>query len=764
LATLPRIGRARGRSATADRWLLLGLALLLIGPGIGVRDPAGVDEERFAGIALEMLQSGEWLIPHRAGEVYSDKPPLFFWLVALGTWLTGSVALALRLPALTAALASVALVHDLGTRLWHRRVGLTAGLLLLATWQWVSVLRAGQIDGLLVLWTTLGLYGLVRHLVAGPSWGWYAVAGAAIGLGIVTKGVGFLPLFLFVPYAVGLRRQARWLSHPARPARRWWLGPLCLIAATLVWLGPLLGRVAGSSDPALAAYLRDLFVRQTGERLVAAWQHREPFWYFTVEVIPLYWLPIVALLPWLVPAWRRKLARGDGRLLLLLGWIALVVLFFSLSTGKRKVYIAPAVPALALAAAPLVPWLVHRLVRIPGRRRLVRLAVVVYFAGLLTYVLGDWLHDAGAESRRTLMARVAGRIGPDAELGLVGWRDGHWLYARNPLVHFGYRETVAEVPRAAAWLREGRNRWLLGPASRLAPCFVLGRAVPIGRDKDDLFLVHADQVSGDCGTPTPGPRYHFRWRTPYGSPHLREVGAEQQVLPHRHAGEEAAPLEHVGQAPAEQPVRRHLRDRRAVEDHAAGRRPDEARHRVEERALPRAVGAEEARHLAPPDLEPHVAQREVAAVPDLERLNGEHRRLPRRCRPPAGRLRRRLDRRCGYVQFVGEARGRRGAALGIPSGSFLGLIERFVEVLKPASHGGPRQESGGGLPPRTPCPPGPRRGGRAVDGSPLTTRPRHPRRLRNRGSRSAPRQGRRVLQVEAGAPRPAIAWGPWSRG
>jgi 4-amino-4-deoxy-L-arabinose transferase-like glycosyltransferase len=515
IATLPRLGRASGRSATRDRWLLLGLALLLIGPGIGLREPSGVDEERFTGIALEMLQDGDWLIPHRAGEVYSDKPPLFFWLVALGTWLTGSAALALRLPALVTALVSVALVRDLGARLWHRRVGLAAGLLLLATWQWVTVLRDGQIDGLLVLWTTLGLYGLVRHLALGPCRAWYAVAWAAMGLGIVTKGVGFLPLLLFVPYAVGLRRGARWLVAPVGAARGWWLGPLCLFVATLVWLGPLLGRVAGSSDPSLAAYLRDLFLRQTGERLVAAWQHREPFWYFAVEVIPLYWLPTVALLPWLVPGWRRRLARGDGRLLLLLGWIVLVVLFFSLSTGKRKVYVVPALPALALAAAPLVLAQVRRLFRSPDRRRLVRLGVVVYFVGLLAYVLAEpWL-EAGGDSRRALMARIAGRIGPEAELGLVGWRDGYWLHARNPLVHWGYRESPAEVPRAAAWLREGKNRWLLGPATLLAPCFGLERAERIGRDKDDLYLVHAGHASGDCGAPTPGPRYHFRWQTPY---------------------------------------------------------------------------------------------------------------------------------------------------------------------------------------------------------------------------------------------------------
>ena len=54
--------------------LLTGLALLLVGAGIGLRDPWGVDEERFLGVALEMLQDGSWLILHRAGQPYPDKP------------------------------------------------------------------------------------------------------------------------------------------------------------------------------------------------------------------------------------------------------------------------------------------------------------------------------------------------------------------------------------------------------------------------------------------------------------------------------------------------------------------------------------------------------------------------------------------------------------------------------------------------------------------------------------------------------------------
>ena len=154
-----------------------------------------------------------WFL-HRAGEPYPDKPPLFMWLLALVSHVTGSPRLAFRLPGLLAALGCTLGVYDLGRRLWSRRVGFVAGLLFLATIQSLLVLKAGQTDALLILWTTLGVYGLVRHLTAGPAWGWYAVASVAMGLGVMTKGVGFLPLLLLVPYVYGRRRGFR-VSRPS---------------------------------------------------------------------------------------------------------------------------------------------------------------------------------------------------------------------------------------------------------------------------------------------------------------------------------------------------------------------------------------------------------------------------------------------------------------------------------------------------------------------------------------------------------------------
>ena len=90
------------------------------------------------------------------------------WLLALAVHITDAPRLAFRLPGLLAALGCTVCVYDLGRRPWGRPAGLTAGLLFLGTVQTALVLRGGQTDALLILWTTLGFYGLLRHLTGDP--------------------------------------------------------------------------------------------------------------------------------------------------------------------------------------------------------------------------------------------------------------------------------------------------------------------------------------------------------------------------------------------------------------------------------------------------------------------------------------------------------------------------------------------------------------------------------------------------------------------
>ena len=68
-------------------WLML-VALIVLAAGIGLRDPWPSDEPRFTLAAKQMVESGDWLFPHRGSELYSDKPPMFMWAQAAAYELT----------------------------------------------------------------------------------------------------------------------------------------------------------------------------------------------------------------------------------------------------------------------------------------------------------------------------------------------------------------------------------------------------------------------------------------------------------------------------------------------------------------------------------------------------------------------------------------------------------------------------------------------------------------------------------------------------
>ncbi|BFT63987.1 glycosyltransferase family 39 protein [Pseudomonas moorei] len=488
---------------------LMLLALLLIGAGLGLRQAQNVDEERFLGVALEMLQNGSWLIPHRAAEIYGDKPPIFMWTVAFFTWLTGKPNLALYLPGVFSAVTVTAMVYDLGRRLWNQRIGRIAALLYLATYQTYSILRTGQIDSFLILFTTLGLYGLARHLLLGPAWRWFYVGCAAMGIGVITKGVGFLPALMLIPYAYAVRKD--WPGVVAMPgqARKWWLGLLVMLAAIAVWLLPMALSIVFNGTADEVAYAREILLRQTAGRYANSWHHREPFWYFFTNVIPQYWLPLVLALPWLVPAWRRQLKKRDGRVLVLLGWVALVLLFFCISAGKRKLYIYPALPGLVLVAAPLIPWLLQRWFK--QRPRLRRVFPALVAAWFVLWFARGFIEPfaEGANPDRAVMAQAA-TMSHGADLVLVNWEEGHWLFARQPIVHFGMDNSSVE--KAAQWLREHPQAYALVPADVLTRCFKPEAAHELGENsRAHWSLVGADADNGQC-QPGPSPKfYRFEW-------------------------------------------------------------------------------------------------------------------------------------------------------------------------------------------------------------------------------------------------------------
>ncbi|CAN5143741.1 glycosyltransferase family 39 protein [soil metagenome] len=370
-----------------DLYWLFAIALLVLFAGYGLREPWPADEPRFVLVAKQMFDGGSWLFPHRGQELYPDKPPLYFWLLAGARTLLGSWRWSFLLPSLLSGIGVLALTYDLGRRLWNHRAGVLAAVAVLSALQFDYQFKRAQIDPTLVFATTASLYGLLRHLLLGPDWRAYWLGCFFAGIGVILKGVGFLPLLVLLPYAAmrargwnGLAPNTATRTGTANGAR-WALGALAFFGAIALWLAPMLIVVLGSGDPEHRAYLDNLLFKQTATRYAEAWHHQKPAWYF-LGIIAGFWLPFSLALGWLWRDWRDAWRGRDARTWLPLAWSLMVLAFFSASPGKRDMYILPMLPAVALAAAPYLDALLQRV----GFRRALLLFAVALSALLL--VLG----------------------------------------------------------------------------------------------------------------------------------------------------------------------------------------------------------------------------------------------------------------------------------------------------------------------------------------------------------------------------------------
>ena len=85
-------------------------------------------------------------------------------------------------------------------------------------------------------------------------------------------------------------------------------------------------------------------------------------------------------------------------------------------------------------------------------------------------------------SARALMQRVGQRIGPDAELAVLGWREQHLLQADRPVTDFGFKQPwVDQWQHAHAWLLEAPDRrWLFLRKEAIGPCLDPAKVIDIG--------------------------------------------------------------------------------------------------------------------------------------------------------------------------------------------------------------------------------------------------------------------------------------------
>jgi 4-amino-4-deoxy-L-arabinose transferase-like glycosyltransferase len=317
--------------------ILAFLASLLFFYNLGGWDLWEPDEPRYAQVAREMLEDGNWILPRLNNRIYPDKPPVFFWLIAISYAIFGEVnSLSARFPSALAGVLSVLMTYLMGSALKRPRAGFISALVLATTIEFFWLARRANIDMTLTLFITTALFFFYKGY-RDESPRLYYFLYLFMGLATLTKGpVGFiLPLLTVITYlaakmdGVGVKKV---LFHP---------GLLLFFILILSWFVPC--AITGGRE-----YLDEIILNQMLGRVYDSWSHKEPFYYYFLSFPPLL-MPWIFFLPgaFVYGFSKRRQSAGEDMLFPTI-WFIAVFIFFSLCSGKRTLYLLPLLPAFAL--------------------------------------------------------------------------------------------------------------------------------------------------------------------------------------------------------------------------------------------------------------------------------------------------------------------------------------------------------------------------------------------------------------------------------
>jgi len=344
--------------------LLLAICLALYFVNLGQWDLWNPDEPRYAQVAREMVERGDWILMHFNGKTYADKPPLFFWLIAFSSFLwQGFTSFSVRFPSAFFGTLTILFTFLIGKNLYSSRTGFISGLVLATSAEFAYLSTRANIDTTLTFFTTTSFFCFIKwyryntphpRLLPLAEFGGQAyplpqgeredkrsfiIYGFYIGMALATlaKGpVGFiLPLLVSLAYLI---IQKDWNGIKRMKLIQ---GMILFIIIVLAWYLPAL--LKGGKE-----YFNETIMLHTVDRFAKGSSHIRPFYYYLYN-FPADFLPWIFFLPAAVAyGFSGGKAGVKKEFLFLFVWFAVIFIFFSFSKGKRGLYLLPLFPAVSL--------------------------------------------------------------------------------------------------------------------------------------------------------------------------------------------------------------------------------------------------------------------------------------------------------------------------------------------------------------------------------------------------------------------------------
>ena len=317
-------------------WIFALITLVWFG-NLEYRKLVRPDEGRYAEIAREMVQTGDWVTPRLNGIKYFEKPALQYWATAAAYKLFGQHEWTARLWSGLTGYLGLMLVFFTGIRLFGMEAGFYAMLVLASSLLYAAIGHINTLDMGVTFFMTLSLCGfLLAQSFPERRKTWMLVAWAAMGLSILSKGlIGIvLPGAVLVIYTLIERDWALWkrIELPA--------GIVVMLLISAPWFIAVC-----KANP---EFFHFFFIHEHFERFLTKEHGRYHPWTYFIPVL------VLGMLPWtftlfsaLTRSWKRNTGVFQPNRFLLI-WIVFIYFFFSYSDSKLPSYILPIFPAAAL--------------------------------------------------------------------------------------------------------------------------------------------------------------------------------------------------------------------------------------------------------------------------------------------------------------------------------------------------------------------------------------------------------------------------------
>ena len=354
----------RTNTHTRDSWfsvhadVLFVLAILALSiiffANLGSGPLWAADEQTYSQWAAHMVKTGDYLQPWAFGDValWIGKPPLFMWLMSLAYQVFGVNNFASRFWSVVFGVLSLISIFYLGKKLYNSRVGFLSAFVLGTFTTFYLFARHAMTDIPFVFFILASMYFFLLSEKNEGANRYAVLSGLFFGLALMTKQVQALLIPLIIIFYLAVTKRSIRFFFTKRFTLFWGVG-LLVVSPWVIYMTIQFG-----TEFWRVFLIYSNIIRAT----IPIEGHVEGYFYYFTQLLNSETQLWVILLPFAVglSIFFSVINRSKSDILILV-WMSIVLIVFTIAQTKLYWYILPAFPAFALTVGSLLYQLLRKM-------------------------------------------------------------------------------------------------------------------------------------------------------------------------------------------------------------------------------------------------------------------------------------------------------------------------------------------------------------------------------------------------------------------